>query len=177
MIPVEQQEPQLDPKDARCGECGRGGLRRRRLLGAAAGTALGASVLAACGGGGSSTTGSAGAAGSSAPSAGGPGAGAAGGSGDALAQVADVPVGGAVSATGPDGKPVLVCQPKAGQFVAFSAICTHMGCTVAPNGSELQCPCHGSTYDLATGDNTGGPAPRPLTPISVKVKHGVVVPA
>lgn len=173
MIPVQLEDTQQDADHARCQSCERGGLRRRRLLGAAAGTALGASVLVACGSGSTSTRGPAGATGSSSTSDGGSGSGPAG----ALAQAADVPVGGAVSATGPDGKPVLVCQPKAGQFVAFSAICTHMGCTVAPDGNGLTCPCHGSTYDLATGDNTGGPAPKPLTPISVKVKKGAVVPA
>jgi Rieske Fe-S protein len=46
---------------------------------------------------------------------------------------------------------------------------------VAPNGGQLKCPCHGSTYDLATGDNTGGPAPRPLSKIPVKVTGGRVV--
>jgi Rieske Fe-S protein len=59
--------------------------------------------------------------------------------------------------------------------VAFSAVCTHMGCTVAPQGGILKCPCHGSTYDLATGDNTGGPAPRPLAKVSVTVQGGRVI--
>jgi len=172
MIHVDMREAVTQDRDGARAGCG--GLCRRRVLTTGAGTLLGASVLAACGGGSTGTTGSAG---GPTSSEGDPGAGSGGGSGDALAQVADVPVGGAVSATGPDGKPVLVCQPKAGQIVAFSAICTHMGCTVAPDGSELKCPCHGSTYDLATGDNTGGPAPKPLTPVRVKVQHGAVVPA
>ena len=141
-----------------------GGLSRRKVLVAGAGTALGVTALAACGGGGS--TGS-----SSTPTSGSNG----GGGGQVLAKVADVPVGGAVSATDANGKPVIVSQPTAGDVVAFSAICTHMGCTVAPHGSELLCPCHGSTYDLATGDNTGGPAPSPLPKVSVKVSKGEVV--
>jgi Rieske Fe-S protein len=86
-----------------------------------------------------------------------------------------VPVGGAVSATDQDGGPVIVAQPEAGTVVAFSAICTHKGCTVAPEDGILKCPCHGSTYDLATGDNTGGPAPEPLPEIAVSVKDGSVV--
>ncbi len=135
------------------------GLSRRRILVAGAGTALGASVLAGCGGSQSA-----------APKARSSGS-------RTLAKVADVPVGGAVSATGPDGKPVIVAQPTAGKVVAFSAICTHMGCTVAPQGDILQCPCHLSTYDLATGDNTGGPAPRPLAKIAVSVTNGKVVEA
>jgi cytochrome b6-f complex iron-sulfur subunit len=60
--------------------------------------------------------------------------------------------------------------------VAFTAICTHMGCTVAPAGGlHLKCPCHGSTYDAATGKNTGGPAPKPLAEIPVTVQGGSIV--
>jgi len=92
-----------------------------------------------------------------------------------LARLADVPVGGAVSATGPDGGPVIVAQPTAGQVVAFSAICTHKACTVAPAGKQLHCPCHGSVYDAATGKNLSGPAPRPLRPVSVRVAGGEFV--
>src|SRR6476660_6541215 len=91
-----------------------GGLSRRKVLVAGAGTALGVTALAACGGGGS--TGS-----SSTPTSGSNG----GGGGQVLAKVADVPVGGAVSATDANGKPVIVSQPTAGDVVAFSAICTH----------------------------------------------------
>ena len=94
-----------------------------------------------------------------------------------LAKVSDVPVGGAISAQDSSGKPIIVAQPTAGDVVAFSAICTHKGCTVAPQGKILQCPCHGSTYDLATGDNTGGPAPSPLAKVAVEVKQGEVVEA
>jgi nitrite reductase/ring-hydroxylating ferredoxin subunit len=137
------------------------GISRRTLLAAGSGTALGVAVLAACGGGGGS---SAEPSPAPKPSAGG-----------ALARLADVPVGGAVSAQDASGKPVIVAQPTAGQVVAFSAICTHAGCTVAPQGKILQCPCHGSTYDLATGKNTGGPAPRPLPELTVKVRGGNVV--
>jgi Rieske Fe-S protein len=146
------------------------GVSRRRLLAAGTGTAVGVAVLAACGGGNSS-------AGDSAPppSSAAPGGGGSSSGGTTLAKVADVPVGGAVSAKSADGKPVIVSQPSAGQVVAFSAICTHMGCTVAPDGKILKCPCHGSTYDLATGKNTGGPAPRPLARLSVKVEKGDVV--
>ena len=132
---------------------------------AGAGTALGASVLAACGGGGGSSSASTAASGSSGGAKG----------GDALAKVSDVPVGGAISAQDSNGKPIIVSQPTQGDVVAFSAICTHMGCTVAPAGSQLQCPCHGSTYDLATGENTGGPAPSPLPKVQVTVHKGEVV--
>lgn len=151
----------------------KGGLSRRNVLVAGTGAVLGAGVLAACGGGGD-TGSTAQESPTGATASGGPGG--SGGGAHPLAKVSDVPVGGAVSATDADGKPVIVAQPSAGDVVAFSAICTHAGCTVAPAGKILQCPCHGSTYDLATGDNTGGPAPAPLEKIAVKVRGGQVVP-
>ncbi|MGZ4448225.1 MAG: Rieske (2Fe-2S) protein [Nocardioides sp.] len=148
------------------------GPSRRTLLAAGAGTAVAATVVAGCRGGSGPAAPPA-PAGSSSGSGGGSG----GGGATPLAAVKDVPVGGAVSAKGPGGAPVIVAQPTRGTIVAFSAICTHMGCTVAPAGKILQCPCHGSTYDLATGDNTGGPAPSPLTKIPVTVSGGEVVEA
>ena len=99
------------------------------------------------------------------------------GSGETLAQVADVKVGGAISAKTPAGKPIIIAQPKEGTFVGFSAICTHAGCTVVPSadGKTLQCPCHKSTFDALTGKNTGGPAPAPLPQVLVEVKGGAVI--
>lgn len=92
-----------------------------------------------------------------------------------LATLADIPVGGAVSASDANGKPLLICQPTAGTAVAFSAICTHQGCTVAPAGKELDCPCHGSRFDVATGAPLNGPATTGLHKIDVTVKDGKVV--
>jgi nitrite reductase/ring-hydroxylating ferredoxin subunit len=51
-----------------------------------------------------------------------------------------------------------LAQPSTGKVVAFTAICTHQGCTVNPDGAVLRCPCHASTYDAFTGKNTSGPA-------------------
>jgi cytochrome b6-f complex iron-sulfur subunit len=163
----------MDPIDLRPA------LSRRRVLAIGAGAAVSLSALAGCGGSEDTTATEPSGPTSGADSGGSPSGSAdtSAGGGGGLAKVADVPVGGAVSAEGPDGKPVIVSQPSDGKIVAFSAICTHMGCTVAPAGKILQCPCHGSTYDLATGKNTGGPAPRPLTEIKVEVKNGEVVEA
>lgn len=95
--------------------------------------------------------------------------------GGPLAKLADIPVGGAVPASEPDGSPILVAQPRPGEAVAFSAICTHLGCTVAPAGTKLQCPCHGSVYDVGTGKVLRGPAPRALAPVPVHVVDGAVL--
>ena len=144
-------------------------LGRRPLL--ATGLVVAAGALTACGGSNGRQ-----ASGGASPSS--PTASSAGGSGaNGLVKLADVPVGGAVSAKAADGSTVIVAQPKAGEAVAFSAKCTHMGCTVAPAGAPLKCPCHGSVYDALTGKNISGPAPRPLPRIQVSVTGGEVVQA
>lgn len=141
--------------------------RRQVIVSGAAGAA--ALVVAGCGG--SSGGGGAGSsAGSTAGSASAP-------SGKPIVALDKVPVGGAVSAMDPNGKPIIVAQPQTGAAVAFSAICTHMGCTVAPSGDKLNCPCHGSVYQAATGEVVQGPAPRALDKVSVKVVNGEVVTA
>jgi cytochrome b6-f complex iron-sulfur subunit len=139
-------------------------LARRPVL-AVGGAAAAAALLAACGGGDSEASSDPSSA-SSAPAAG----------GGALVDLSAVPVGGAVSAKSPDGKPIIVAQPTAGKAVAFSAKCTHMGCTVAPSGAKLQCPCHGSQFDALTGKVEHGPAKAPLAAFPVKVQGGSVVP-
>lgn len=93
-----------------------------------------------------------------------------------LVKVADAPVGTAVSAKGPGGRPVILVRTSEDTAVGFSAICTHAGCTVAPDtGLRLRCPCHGSTFDAATGKRTGGPAPAGLIRIPVKIAGGSIV--
>jgi cytochrome b6-f complex iron-sulfur subunit len=94
---------------------------------------------------------------------------------NALAKVSSIPVRGSIAATA-SGKPVTLARPSAGQVVGFSAICTHMGCTVAPAGTQLNCPCHGSVYNAFTGAVINGPAPQPLPPFAVRVVDGYVVP-
>jgi cytochrome b6-f complex iron-sulfur subunit len=141
--------------------------RRTALAGGI--TGAGILTLAACGG----------SSGGSADSAGGSRTQPAGtdpGSSSTLATLDSITVGEAVAAQ-LDGKPVLVSRPTASSAACFSAICTHQGCTVAPAGRHLQCPCHGSVYDAATGAVISGPAPRALDRIPVVVDSGKVVPA
>jgi thiosulfate dehydrogenase [quinone] large subunit len=97
--------------------------------------------------------------------------------GIAIGSASTVPVGGAASFTDPtNGQAALVIQPRAGQFKAFSAICTHQGCTVdySSSSNQFRCPCHGALFDGATGAVIQGPAQDPLPAINVSVRSGQV---
>ena len=93
-----------------------------------------------------------------------------------LTSVEDIPAGGAVSAAAPDGSKVLVARMPGDEVLAFSAVCPHEGCTVAPDDGQFTCPCHGSQYEL-NGDLKRGPARTGLTPFPVRVVDGQVLPA
>src|SRR5882757_3544929 len=109
-------------------------IARRTAL--AAGLAgAGATALAACGSGGTSSSS---AQGNSTKS------------GQKVASLGSIQVGDSASAN-VGGSPVLVCRTGQNSAVCFSAICTHEGCTVKPDGAKLTCPCHNSTYDAKTG--------------------------
>jgi len=64
--------------------------------------------------------------------------------------------------------PIVIARVDGNTFAALDAICTHMRCTVAYNALNLtlDCPCHGSTYEV-DGRVVTGPAVRPLTPFTV----------
>ena len=155
------QEPRQDSLATR-----RGVLAGVGLVGlAGAITACGASGSSsspaatnpATSGGGASTATSAAA---SASSAGGAAAG-------ALTPTSAIPVGGGKIF---DAQLVVVTQPSAGEFKAFSAVCTHMGCTVNQIADgRIDCPCHGSEYSIKTGAVLAGPAPRPLPAKTIKI--------
>ncbi|MHA0286181.1 QcrA and Rieske domain-containing protein [Mycobacterium sp. C3-094] len=134
--------------------------RKAVLTGVGVGAA--AVALAACSGGSSSDGGSS----SSEP----PGSSGSAGTDEALATTADVPVGSGVIV----GKTV-VTQPTAGDFKAFSAVCTHSGCLVNKIADgTIDCPCHGSKFSL-DGAVVNGPAKKPLEPVAIRVQGDSIV--
>jgi thiosulfate dehydrogenase [quinone] large subunit len=95
--------------------------------------------------------------------------------GTEIGLASNVPVGSARAFTDPaQGVPAYVVRPSESTFVAFSAICTHAGCTVGFYQPELQfrCPCHGSIFSAVTGQVLQGPATSPLPGISIKESGG-----
>ena len=73
-----------------------------------------------------------------------------------------------------DGQPDIAVRLPDGKLKAYSAVCTHAGCTVGFSGGIIACPCHGATYDPATGNVTGGPAPQGLAPKQIVESGGQI---
>jgi len=93
-----------------------------------------------------------------------------GGAGTVLGPTSAVPVGGGKVYS---AQKVVVTQPKAGTFHGFSAICTHKGCTVSSvSGGTINCPCHGSKFNITDGSVAHGPAQRPLPTRQVTAQGG-----
>jgi len=165
-------------------------ISRRRFI--RLGTALGvgaasASVLAACGGGDDSAGGGGGdVSGGGAGSGGGGGGGGNGGSsgggsketqtqgGQAIARTSEVAPGSAVEFSD-SGQPAVLVRLQSGDFVAYSAVCTHQRCKVAYRNNQLACPCHGSVFNPTSGaEVVNGPAQLPLPEIPIEVRGGEV---
>ncbi|WP_239126278.1 Rieske (2Fe-2S) protein [Catellatospora bangladeshensis] len=91
----------------------------------------------------------------------------------ALGPAADIPVGGGkVYGTAM----VVVTQPSAGDFKAFTSICTHWGCQVAAvENDQIICRCHGSRFSATDGSVLAGPATLPLGSTAVAVKDGQII--
>jgi Rieske Fe-S protein len=128
-------------------------LTRRSVLAGAAAIGV-TSAVAACGDGGSTPS-----------------------QGDTPAQpvtlsAAEVPVGGGTIVA---DQRVVVTQPTAGEFKAFSAVCTHQGCIVARVAeSQITCTCHNSMFSAADGSVISGPANRALAARTVTVNGDVL---
>jgi nitrite reductase/ring-hydroxylating ferredoxin subunit len=129
----------------------------RRAALAGIGLAGLAATVTACGGSSGSSTGST-------------ATGAA--SGAALGPASDIPVGGGKVFASAQ---VVVTQPSAGEYKAFSAVCTHGQCIVdqVADGT-IDCPCHGSKFSAKDGSVVIGPAASPLPGVRISVSSGQI---
>jgi Rieske Fe-S protein len=127
---------------------------RRRVLVTGGVVAAAAVVTAACGS-------------TSTPPAGTPVSGGSGAGSGSTVSTADIPVGGGVVL---EGKQVVITQPTAGTYKAFSAVCTHQGCIVVQVADgTITCPCHMGQFSAADGSVQGGPPPAPLAEVAITV--------
>ena len=90
-----------------------------------------------------------------------------------LASTASVPVGGGKILT---AQQIVITQPTAGSYKAFTAVCTHQGCIVSTVADgTIDCPCHGSKFSVRDGSVVNGPAPSPLASVAIKVEGTSIV--
>ncbi|MEE1793922.1 Rieske (2Fe-2S) protein [Streptomyces sp. BE308] len=146
--------------------------RRRTVL--ATGAASAAALVTGCGpsGGGGSGDSRTPAASGGATRA---GSGVSPDGGKELARTDDIPVGGG---TVLQDRKIVVTQPAAGEFKAFSAVCTHAGCIVSSVADgTIDCACHGSRFSITDAAVEAGPAPRPLPAQKITVSDGIIRPA
>jgi Rieske Fe-S protein len=136
-----------------------GGPSRRTVLTSVGLAGVGATALAACGGAEDAAT-------------------------DAASSVTDAAKEAISKATIPVGggkifadQKVVVTQPTSGDFKAFSAVCTHQACVVSGVADgTINCACHGSQYDIATGAVKQGPATKALPEKTITVSgDGITV--
>lgn len=133
------------------------GPGRRSVMKAAALVAVpvaGVGTVAACSSSSSSKSSSSGSGGGS-------------GNGSVSVPVSSVPVGGGYI---DKSNLVVVTQPQAGQYKAFTAVCTHQGCTVASvTNNRIVCPCHSSVFSATDGSVINGPATSALSAMTAAV--------
>ncbi len=79
---------------------------------------------------------------------------------------------GAMKRVEAEGKKILVVN-LAGKYYALGDVCMHRGCSLANgtiSGENVECPCHGSTYNVTTGGIVKGPTVRPEPTFPVKAE-------
>ncbi|MFY9303893.1 MAG: Rieske (2Fe-2S) protein [Rhodoluna sp.] len=87
----------------------------------------------------------------------------------AVAKITDIPIGSGKKYD-VEGTPILITQPRVGEFRGFSAICTHAGFVMNNMAnSEIKCDNHGAVYSADDGSVLSGPAPRALGKVEVTV--------
>jgi len=93
--------------------------------------------------------------------------------GTVLGAAREIPVGGGTIFT---AARVVVTQPARGQYRAFSAVCTHVGCILNQvTDGTIDCPCHGSKFAITSGAVVSGPAPTPLPRKPIEIVDGMIV--
>jgi Rieske Fe-S protein len=90
-----------------------------------------------------------------------------------LGAARDIPLGGGRIF---DPERVVVTQPARGRYLAFSAVCTHVGCLLnqVADGT-IDCPCHGSRFRITNGAVVTGPAPAPLPKRRITIIRGTII--
>ncbi len=153
------------------GETLRNGEATRRAVLAGAGLA-GVAALAACSSSSSASSSPAAGGAATTAAAGGGASASSGGGGTALGAASEIEVGGGKVFA---AQKVVVTQPSAGQYMGFSAVCTHQQCIVdqVANGT-IDCPCHGSKFSVKDGSVVAGPATSPLPAAKVTVSGGQI---
>ncbi|WP_338899458.1 Rieske (2Fe-2S) protein [Streptomyces sp. TG1A-60] len=87
--------------------------------------------------------------------------------GKEIAKTSDIPEGGGKIF---ESEGVVVTQPEAGTYKAFSSVCTHQGCAVKSIADGvINCPCHNSNFSITDGSVQSGPATKALPAKEVSV--------
>ena len=87
--------------------------------------------------------------------------------GTELAKTSDIPEGGGKIFA---SQGVVVTQPTAGTYKAFSSKCTHQGCAVSSiSNGVIVCPCHKSEFSVTDGSVKKGPATQALPAEQISV--------
>lgn len=97
---------------------------------------------------------------------------------NAIAAISDLNVGSALQIKLASGDPGILIRTATDAVCAFSAVCTHEGCTVDYDtaSKELICPCHGARFDpLQNGKAIAGPTRTPLTELPVAISGEYIV--
>ena len=96
-----------------------------------------------------------------------------------IANTSEVATGASVLFTYPHkDRPALLMHLASGDFVAYDALCTHLGCQIhfdeepikgwEDRKNNLFCPCHGGVFDATNGGVLAGPPPRPIPKIKLE---------
>lgn len=75
-----------------------------------------------------------------------------------------------------NNKPVIIINRYEKGYVAFSKVCTHLGCLIEYDRGQrrLVCPCHAGTFDLE-GNVLSGPPPKPLSVVPLRVEGEFII--